>query len=394
MLSKGPIMGYQAPDFYDYDSLLSEEERAIAQELRRWVGERFLPLAAEAFEQDRFPLELAREMGSLNLFGATIEGWGCPGLSHTAYGLINRELERGDSGLRSFLSVQSGLVMYPIWRYGSQEQRDRWLPRLASGEAIGCFGLTEPDHGSDPGSMVTHAVEKGDHFLLNGAKMWITNASVADLAVVWAKLDGEVRGFLVERGLPGFSAPLQTRKWSLRASVTGELVFDGVRLPKDCLLPGVSGLKGPLSCLNQARYGIAWGAIGAAQACFDEARRYQLERSQFGRPLAGFQLQQAKFAEMLTAITAMQGLALRLAQLKEAGQVSPAQISLAKRHNVAAALEVARTCRTMLGANGISLEYQVGRHMLNLESVYTYEGTHDIHGLILGQAVTGLAAYE
>jgi len=333
-------------------------------------------------------------MGELGLFGATIAGWGCAGLSEVAYGLINRELERGDSGLRSFLSVQSGLVMYPIWRYGSDAQKDRWLPALAKGEAVGCFGLTEPDHGSDPGGMVTRAEDKGGHFLLNGAKMWITNASIADVAVVWAKLDGAVRGFLVEKGTPGFAAPRQLKKWSLRASVTGELVFDGVRLPKDALLPGVEGLKGPLSCLNQARYGIAWGAVGAAQACFDEARSYQLERTQFGRPLASFQLQQAKFAEMLTSITAMQALALRLGQLKDAGRATPAQISLAKRHNVAAALEVARTCRTMLGANGISLEYQCGRHMLNLESVYTYEGTHDIHGLILGHAATGIAAYE
>lgn len=387
-------MAYQATDFYDYDALLSEEERAIALEVRRWVGERFLPGVAEHFEHDRFPLELAAEMGELGLFGATLEGWGCAGLSETAYGLINRELERGDSGLRSFLSVQSGLVMYPIWRFGTAEQKDRWLPELAAGRAIGCFGLTEPDHGSDPGGMVTRAEDKGDHYLLNGAKMWITNASVADVAVVWAKLDGVVRGFLVEKGMPGFSAPLQTRKWSLRASVTGELVFDGVRLPKENLLPGVEGLKGPLSCLNQARYGIAWGAIGAAQACFDEARQYQLERTQFARPLAGFQLQQAKFAEMLTRLVSMQGIALRLAQLKEAGKAAPAQISLAKRHNVAGALEIARTCRTMLGANGISLEYQCGRHMLNLESVYTYEGTHDIHSLVLGHAATGIAAYE
>jgi glutaryl-CoA dehydrogenase len=387
-------MAYKALDFYSFDSLLREEELAVALEVRRWVGERFLPLVADCFEQDRFPLELAREMGELGLFGATLDGWGCAGLSHTAYGLINRELERGDSGLRSFLSVQSGLVMYPIWRFGSREQQDRWLPRLAKGEAIGCFGLTEPDHGSDPGGMETRVEDKGDHFLLNGAKMWITNGGVADVAVVWAKLDGVVRGFLVERGTPGFEAPPHKRKFSLRASVTSELVFHDVRLPKDAILPGVEGLKGPLSCLNQARYGIAWGAVGAAQACFDEALRYQQERRQFDRPLASFQLQQAKFAEMLTAITAAQAIALRLGQLKDEGKVTPAQISLAKRNNVAMALDVARTCRAMLGANGISLEYQTGRHMLNLESVYTYEGTHDIHTLVLGQAVTGLAAYS
>jgi glutaryl-CoA dehydrogenase len=386
-------MSYKALDFLSYDSLLREEELAVALEVRRWVGERFLPLAMEAFEADRFPFELAREMGELGLFGATIEGWGCAGLSHTAYGLINRELERGDSGLRSFLSVQSGLVMYPIWRYGSREQQDQWLPRLAKGEAIGCFGLTEPDHGSDPGAMVTRAEDKGDHFLLNGAKMWITNGSVADVAVVWAKLEGVVRGFLVEKGTPGFTAPLHRHKFSLRASVTSELVFEDVRIPRSAILPGVEGLKGPLGCLNQARYGIAWGAIGAAQACFDEALRYQQQRTQFGRPLASFQLQQEKFADMLTAITAAQGMAIRLGQLKDEGKLGPAQISLAKRNNVAMALQVARTCRTMLGANGVSLEYQTGRHLLNLESVYTYEGTHDIHTLVLGQAATGIASY-
>lgn len=387
-------MAYQALDFFKFDELLGEEDLSIVQEVRRWVQERFMPQVAACFEEDRFPLELAPEMGELGLFGATIDGWGCAGLSHLSYGLINRELERGDSGLRSFLSVQSGLVMYPIWRYGSQAQKDHWLPLLAAGSAIGCFGLTEPDHGSDPGGMETHAVDKGDHFLLNGAKMWITNGSIADVAVVWARLDGVVRGFLVEKGMPGFSAPLHRRKFSLRASVTSELVFQDVHLPKENLLPGVEGLKGPLSCLNQARYGIAWGAIGAAQACFDEALQYQQERTQFGKPLASFQLQQAKFAEMLTAITAAQGISQRLAQLKDAGTVTPAQISLAKRNNVAMALDVARSCRTMLGANGISLEYQCGRHMLNLESVHTYEGTHDIHTLILGQAATGLAAYS
>jgi len=386
-------MAYKALDFYNFDALLREEELAVALEVRRWVGERFLPLAAECGEADRFPLELAAEMGELGLFGATLDGWGCAGLSHTAYGLINRELERGDSGLRSFLSVQSGLVMYPIWRYGSREQQDRWLPRLARGEAIGCFGLTEPDHGSDPGGMETRAEDKDDHYLLNGAKMWITNGSIADVAVVWAKLDGVVRGFLVEKGTPGFSAPRQTRKFSLRASVTSELVLRDARLPREAILPGVEGLKGPLSCLNQARYGIAWGAIGAAQACFDETLRYQQERTQFGRPLASFQIQQAKFADMMTALTAAQGIAMRLGQLKDEGRATPAQVSMAKRHNVAMALDVARTCRAMLGANGISLEYQTGRHLLNLESVSTYEGTHDIHALILGQCATGIAGF-
>jgi glutaryl-CoA dehydrogenase len=386
-------MSYQAIDFYNYDSLLSEEEQAVTIEVRRWVSERFMPVIQDNFENDNFPLELAKEMGELNLFGATLEGWGCAGLSQTAYGLINRELERGDSGLRSFLSVQSGLVMYPIWRFGSQEQKDRWLPKLASGDLIGCFGLTEPDHGSDPGGMVTHAKDKGDHYLLNGAKMWITNGSVADLAVVWAKIDGVVRGLIVEKGMPGFSAPKHKHKFSLRASLTSELIFDNVKIPKENLLPEAKGLSAPLSCLNQARYGIAWGVIGAAQACYDEALQYQLSRTQFSKPLASYQLQQEKFAEMLTDITLAQGLILQLAHLKEKGKVTPFQISLAKRNNVAMALKTARTCRTMLGANGISLEYQCGRHMVNLESVYTYEGTHDIHTLILGQAATGIAAF-
>ncbi|MCA9782798.1 MAG: acyl-CoA dehydrogenase family protein [Candidatus Delongbacteria bacterium] len=390
-------MAYQALDFYDFDSLLEEEERAVRDEVRRWVDERFMPLVSDCFIEQRFPLELARELGEMNLFGATLTGYGCAGMNNRVYGLINRELERGDSGLRSFLSVQSGLVMYPIWAYGSEEQKQQWLPRLAAGTAIGCFGLTEPDHGSDPGGMITHAEDHGDHYLLNGAKMWITNGSIADVAVVWARLggsDGPVRGFLVEKGMPGFSAPLHKKKFSLCASITSELVFDHVKLPKENILPGVSGLKGPLSCLNQARYGIAWGVIGAAQACYDEALQYQKERRQFGRPLASFQLQQAKLAEMMTDITAAQGLALQLAQLKDSGRITAAQISLAKRNNVFMALRTARAARTMLGANGISLEYQCGRHMLNLESVYTYEGTHDIHTLVLGQAATGIAAYS
>ncbi len=387
-------MAYQALDFYDFDSLLQEEELAVRDEVRRWVSERFMPKIEECFLEQRFPLELSRELGEMNLFGATLSGYGCAGLNNTVYGLINRELERGDSGLRSFLSVQSGLVMYPIHSYGSEEQREKWLPKLATGEAIGCFGLTEPDHGSDPGGMVTHAVDKGDHYLLNGAKMWITNGSIADVAVVWAKLDGVIRGFLVEKGMQGFSAPLHRKKFSLAASVTSELVFDNVKLPKENILPGVEGLKGPLSCLNQARYGIAWGVIGAAQACYDEALQYQLERKQFNRPLASFQLQQAKLAEMMTAITAAQGICMQLARLKDEKRITPPQISLAKRNNVAMALDVARSARTMLGANGISLEYQCGRHMLNLESVYTYEGTHDIHTLVLGHAASGLPAYS
>ncbi len=386
-------MIYQAVDFYQFDALLSEEERAVAEKIRRWVGERCMPRIVDCFEEDRFPMELVPEMGELGFFGATLEGYGCAGLSNVAYGLLNRELERCDSGLRSFVSVQSGLVMFPIFSYGSEQQKERWLPRLATGQAVGCFGLTEPDFGSDPGGMLTRAEDRGDHYLLNGAKMWITNGSIADVAVVWAKLDGVVRGFLVEKGMEGFSAPDHRHKYSLRASVTSELVFKDLRLPKDNILPGVEGLRGPLSCLNQARYGIVWGVIGAAQACYDEALRYQQERRQFGRPVASFQLQQAKFTKMLTRITAAQALALRLGQLKDAGRVTPAQISLAKRNNVEMALETARTCRTMLGANGVSLEYQCGRHMMNLESVYTYEGTHDIHTLIVGEAATGIQAY-
>jgi glutaryl-CoA dehydrogenase len=386
-------MAYTALDFYNFDQLISEEELTVVQTVRRWVSERFMPVVAECFEEDRFPMELAKEMGEMGLFGATLQGYDCAGMSNIAYGLINRELERGDSGLRSFLSVQSGLVMYPIHRFGSDAQRDRWLPALASGRTVGCFGLTEPDHGSDPGGMETRAEDKGDHYLLNGAKMWITNGNVADVAVVWAKLDGVVRGFLVEKNFEGFDAPLHKHKFSLRASFTSELIFRDVKVPKENILPGVKGLKGPLSCLNQARYGIAWGAIGAAQACYDEALAYQKERTQFDRPLASFQLQQAKFADMLTSITLAQGLVLRLGQLKDEGRATPQQVSLAKRNNVDMALTLARTCRTMLGANGISLEYQVGRHLLNLESVYTYEGTHDVHTLILGQAATGIASY-
>jgi glutaryl-CoA dehydrogenase len=333
-------------------------------------------------------------MAEIGVLGAGIDGYGCPGLGAVAYGLILQELERGDSGIRSFASVQGSLVMWPIRAYGSEEQKKRWLPAMHAGEKIGCFGLTEPDHGSDPGGMETRATKSAGGYVLNGAKMWITNGSTADVAIVWAKLDGTVRGFLVEKGTPGFTQVRMEKKYSLRASDTSELVLQDVEVPEENVLPGVKGLKGPLNCLSQARAGIAWGATGAAMACFDEARRYTLQRTQFGKPVAGFQLTQAKLAEMLTEITKMQLLNLRLGRLKEAGNATPAQVSLAKRNACHESLEIARACRGMLGANGITAEYQVMRHMCNLESVLTYEGTHEIHTLVLGHAITGLDAFR
>lgn len=382
-------------DFYAVDDLLNEEQILLRDTVRKLVKDEVLPTIRQDFVDGRFPRHLVPKLGDLGLLGASMDGYGCTDAGAVGYGLINRELERGDSGLRSFVSVQTSLVMYPIHRYGSEAQKQRWLPKLAAGRAIGCFGLTEPDHGSDPGGMVTTARREGDDFVLNGAKMWITNGSIADIAVVFAKLDGELRGFLVEQGTPGFSAPEIRNKFSLRASVTSELVFDDCRIPVDNMLPGSDiGLKAPLSCLSQARYGIAWGAVGAATACFDEVRRYSLERVQFGKPIAAFQITQAKLADMATAITQAQLLVYRLAQLKDLGKIRPQQISMAKRANVAMALDTARTARAMLGAAGISLEFASGRHMNNLESVYTYEGTHDIHTLILGQALTGIAAYS
>ncbi|MGH7162428.1 MAG: acyl-CoA dehydrogenase family protein, partial [Planctomycetota bacterium] len=370
-------MPFQPPDFYDVDSLLSDEERMIRDTVRGWVTERVLPVIGEHYLAGTFPADLLPGIAGLGLLGAGIEGYGCPGLGPVAYGLILQELERGDSGVRSFVSVQGSLVMWPIRAYGSEEQRRRWLPAMHKGEAVGCFGLTEPDHGSDPGGMKTRAVKRGDRYVLNGAKMWITNGSVADVALVWAKHDGVIKGFLVEKGTPGFRAPLMEKKYSLRASVTSELILQDVEVPESAVLPGVAGLKGPLACLSQARYGIAWGVCGAAMACYDEARRYALSRVQFGKPIASFQLVQSKLAEMLSEITKMQLLNLRLGRLKETGKATPAQVSLAKRNGCHFALEIARAARDMLGANGITAEYQVMRHMCNLESVKTYEGTHD-----------------
>jgi glutaryl-CoA dehydrogenase len=382
-------------DFYNIDSLFQEDELMLRAAIRGFVGKEILPIIEEASREGHFPMHLPKMMGGLGIFGPTLpEEFGCAGASNVMYGIMMQELERGDSGIRSFASVQSSLVMYPIFRYGTDAQRSKWLPQLASAEKIGCFGLTEPDHGSDPGGMETRAVRDGDSYVLNGAKMWITNGTIADIAVVWAKLEGEVHGFLVEKGTKGFTAPEMKGKHSLRASVTSELVFQDCRIPSDNLLPGVHGLKGPLSCLTQARYGIAWGAVGAAQACYDTAREYSLTRKQFGKPIASFQLVQQKLVFMLTEITKAQLLAIHLGRMKDAGSMTFAHVSMAKRNNVDMALRIARIARDILGANGIIDEYPVMRHMNNLESVRTYEGTHDIHTLILGQEITGIAAYS
>jgi glutaryl-CoA dehydrogenase len=383
---------FKSIDYYDVEREFSSEARMIRDVVRGFVDREFLPIVRDHYRSGSFPLHLVPMLGELDLLGANLHGYGLPGIDNVSYGLAMQELERGDSGLRSFASVQGALVMYPILTFGSEEQKGRWLPALGSGRAIGCFGLTEADHGSDPGRMKTKAVQDGGNYILNGTKMWITNGSVADVAVVWAKLDGVVRGFLVEKGTPGFSAPEITSKLSLRASVTSELVLENVRVPAQNLLPETEGLKSPLMCLTQARYGIAWGAIGSAMACFDEALSYTKSRKMFGRSVASFQLTQAKLADMLTAITAAQLIALQLGRLKDAGKMRPQQVSLAKRHNVRMALEVARTARGMLGANGISDDYQVMRHLCNLESVDTYEGTYEIHTLVLGKDVTGIDA--
>ena len=388
-------MSFQGADFYNFDLLLTEEEKSIRDMVRNYVDREILPIIGEHYRAGTFPEKIITDLGSLGAFGSTLpEEYGGAGLGSVAYGLIMQELERGDSGLRSFASVQSSLVMYPIYTFGSEEQKLKWLPLLASGEKIGCFGLTEPDHGSDPGGMITNAVERADGYLLNGAKMWITNGSIADIAVVWAKLAGEVRGFLVEKGTPGFLGIEMKGKLSLRASVTGELVFNDCLIPKENLLPLSSGLKSPLQCLNQARYGIAWGAIGAAMACYQEALNYSLQRIQFDKPIAGFQLVQKKLADMITEITKAQGLVFQLGKLKDQKLLHHSQVSMAKRNNVREALNIARTAREILGANGISDEYQAMRHANNLESVLTYEGTDDIHALVIGEKITGISAFR
>lgn len=382
-------------DFLDIESLLSDEERLVRDTVRRFVDDRVRPIIEDCNREERFPIELVPEIAELNLLGAAISDYGLPGLDSVAYGLIMQELERGDSGIRSFVSVQSALVMYPIYTFGSQEQKDRWIPSLASGEAIGCFGLTEPDFGSNPGAMRTTARREGDVWVLNGAKQWITNGSLADVAVVWAATDEGVRGFLVEKGTPGFSARDQKGKFSLRASVTSELGFMDCRIPADNLLPETEGLKNPLMCLNQARYGIAWGALGAAMDCYQTALDYAKERIQFGgRPIATHQLVQEKLVWMLSEITKGQLLAYQVAQLRDRGTLHHYHVSLAKRNNVWVARESARLARDILGANGIVDDYPVIRHMLNIESVFTYEGTHDIHGLVIGAEITGHPAFE
>lgn len=385
---------FRGVDYCNIDSLLSEEEILIRNTVREFVDDNILPVIEKHSRAGTFPVDLVPRMAELGLFGATLpEQYGCAGMNNVAYGLVMQELERGDSGIRSFASVQSALVMYPIFSYGSQEQRDFWLPRLAKGERIGCFGLTEPDFGSNPGGMITHAEEAADGYLINGAKMWITNGTLADVAVVWAKLNGIVRGFLVEKGTKGFFAPEMKGKHSLRASVTSELIFQDVLIPRENILPNGVGLKLPLSCLSQARYGIAWGAVGAAMACYDSALQYAKSRIQFDRPIASFQLTQAKLVEMVTEITKAQLLVLQVGRLKDAGKARFQQISMAKRNNVYQALQIAREARSILGANGILDEYPVMRHAANLESVLTYEGTHEMHTLIVGEDITGIPAF-
>ena len=387
---------FEAPDYYSMDDLLNEEHKLVRDTARAWVKRAVSPIIEDYAQRAEFPREILHGLAEIGAFGPTIpENYGGAGLDNISYGLIMQEIERGDSGVRSTASVQSSLVMYPIWAYGSEEQKQKYLPKLATGELMGCFGLTEPNHGSNPGGMTTHFKDAGDHYVLNGAKMWISNAPFADIAVVWAKNEaGRIKGLIVERGDPGFSTPETHNKWSLRASATGELIFDNVKVPKENLLPGKDGLGAPLGCLDSARYGIAWGAIGAAMDCYDTALRYAKEREQFGKPIAATQLQQKKLAEMITEITKAQLLALRLGQLKNEGKATSAQISMAKRNNVEMALEVARNARQMLGGMGITGEYSIMRHMMNLESVVTYEGTHDIHLLITGLDITGHQAFS
>jgi glutaryl-CoA dehydrogenase len=387
---------FQAHDYYLMDELLSDEHKLIRETARAWVKKEVTPIVEEACQNAKFPKQWIKGLAEIGAFGPYIPAeYGGPGLDQISYGLIMQELERGDSGLRSTASVQSSLVMYPIYSYGSEEQKKKYLPKLATGELMGCFGLTEPDFGSNPSGMITNIKDKGDHYLLNGAKMWISNSPFADIAVVWAKDDaGEIRGLIVERGMKGFTTPETHGKWSLRASATGELVFDNVKVPKENIFPNVKGLKGPLGCLNSARYGIAWGTIGAAMDCYDSALRYSKERVQFGKPIGAFQLTQKKLAEMITEITKAQMLTWRLGVLKNENRATPAQISMAKRNNVNMALQIAREARQIHGGMGITGEYPIMRHMMNLESVITYEGTHDIHLLITGMDVTGFNAFN
>ena len=385
---------YEGVDFYKMEQHLTEEEIMVRDLVRDWVDEKVIPIIEEYYTKGTFPTELISEIGEMGLFGCNLEGYECAGLSNVAYGLVCQELERGDSAIRSCVSVQGSLSMYPIHAFGTEEQKQKYLPGMAKGEIIGCFGLTEPDHGSDPGGMETKAVEDGDSYVLNGAKMWITNGTIADLAIVWAKLDGKIRGFIVEKGDSGFTAPEMKGKHSLRASITSELVFQDCRIPKDRILPNVQGLKGPLSCLTQARYGIAWGSLGAAMGCFHSSVDYSKSRIMFEKPIASFQLVQNKLAWMLREITKGQLLAYHLGRAKDKGEATPEMVSLGKMNNVDAAIQIARMARDIHGANGILNEYPIMRHMANLESVYTYEGTHDIHNLILGRWITGIQAFE
>ena len=385
-------------DYFDIESKLSQEERLIRDEARRFVDERVRPDIADHYENGTFPTEIIPEMGEMGFYAPNLEGYGLPGVSETAYGLLMQELEACDSGLRSMASVQGALVMYPIYAYGSDEQKETWLPKLGTGEAVGCFGLTEPEHGSNPAGMETRAEKDGDEYVLNGSKTWITNSPISDVAIVWARdksdSDNPVRGFLVETDRDGVTTNKIDEKISLRASITGEIGLSSVRVPEENVLPGVEGMKGPLSCLTQARYGIAWGAVGAAIDSFETARQYTLDRDQFGGPIARFQIQQEKLAEMATQITLAQLLAFRLAELKESGDLRPQHVSMAKRNNVRMARDQSRVAREMLGGNGITLDYSPMRHMANMETVYTYEGTHDIHTLVLGHDLTGIAAYN
>lgn len=387
---------FQSPDYYNLDDLLTDEHKLVREAARDWVKREVSPIIEDYAQKAEFPKQIINGLAEIGAFGPYIpEQYGGAGLDYISYGLIMQEIERGDSGVRSTASVQSSLVMYPIWKYGNEEQRMKYLPKLATGEFMGCFGLTEPNYGSDPGSMITNFKDKGDHYLLNGAKMWISNAPFADIAIVWAKDEsGRIHGLIVERGIEGFSTPETHHKWSLRTSATGELIFDNVKVPKENILPNKSGLGAPLGCLDSARYGIAWGAIGAAMDCYDTALRYAKERIQFDKAIAGTQLQQKKLAEMITEITKAQLLTWRLGVLKNEGRATTAQISMAKRNNVDMALHIAREARQILGAMGISGEYSIMRHMMNLESVITYEGTHDIHLLITGMDITGISAFK